>query len=52
MISTRAPKELRDRVGGDGFTVLVEAPFVVVGDEAPKQVQAHRDRLPAPQRSR
>ena len=31
--------ELRDKHGKDGFTVLVEGPFVVVGDESPAMVK-------------
>jgi hypothetical protein len=34
-------KDVRDRVGKDGFTVLVEAPFVIVGNEAPAAVKSH-----------
>jgi hypothetical protein len=30
---------LRERLAGAGFTVVVEAPFVVVGDETPRQVK-------------
>ncbi len=33
--------DLKTRVGKDGFTVLVEAPFVIVGDEAPAAVKSH-----------
>jgi hypothetical protein len=32
---------LKDRVGKDGFTVVVEAPFVVLGDESPAMVKQH-----------
>ncbi len=32
--------ELAARLKGQGFTVVVEAPFVVVGDEAPAKVRA------------
>nr|HEX4315153.1 DUF1570 domain-containing protein [Kofleriaceae bacterium] len=39
-LETRA-KELRDRVGGDGFTVIVEAPFVVLGNESAGAVKSH-----------
>lgn len=36
-------EELRRRYAGVGFTVLVEAPFVVVGDEAAPQVARHAE---------
>lgn len=36
---TRA-SELRTQLEGKGFTVVVEAPFVIVGDESPKRVQS------------
>jgi hypothetical protein len=39
-LETRA-KELRKKLDGEGFTVLVEAPFVVIGDEAPATVRHH-----------
>lgn len=32
---------LRDKYSKDGFTVLVEGPFVVVGDDAPARVKKH-----------
>lgn len=31
---------LQDKLRGRGFTVLVEAPFVVIGDESPKKVRS------------
>src|SRR6476659_7446857 len=31
--------ELREELAGKGYTVVVEAPFVVVGDEAPRKVK-------------
>lgn len=37
-------EQLRQRHAGRGFTVLVEAPFVVVGDEAAEAVQRRCDR--------
>ncbi|MCY1063622.1 hypothetical protein OV090_02550 [Nannocystis sp. RBIL2] len=36
--------ELRERHAGRGFTVLVEPPFVVIGDESPADVQRRADR--------
>ena len=38
---------LEKKLAGQGYTVVVEPPFVVIGDEAPAQVKTHRDRLPA-----
>ncbi len=38
-LDTRA-SELRKELEGKGFTVVVEAPFVIVGDESPKKVQS------------
>ena len=32
---------LRDKYGKEGFTVLVEGPFVVLGDESPARVKKH-----------
>jgi hypothetical protein len=32
---------LRERLGGDGYTILVEDPFVVVGEAHPEQVEAY-----------
>jgi hypothetical protein len=37
-LETRAT-ELRDRLHGQGYTVLIEAPFVVIGDSPPGEVQ-------------
>jgi hypothetical protein len=34
---------LRERLEGQGFTVVVESPFVVVGDEAPSRVRKHAE---------
>jgi len=31
--------ELRDELEGKGYTVVVEAPFVVIGDESPRKVR-------------
>jgi hypothetical protein len=39
-LETRA-KELRKKLDGQGFTVLVERPFVVIGDESPATVKHH-----------
>ncbi|MFZ6177496.1 hypothetical protein [Nannocystis pusilla] len=36
--------ELRERHADRGFTVLVEPPFVVIGDESPAEVQRRADR--------
>jgi hypothetical protein len=36
--------QLRERHAGRNFTVLVESPFVVLGDEAPAQVRRRADR--------
>jgi hypothetical protein len=33
-------RELREKVPAIGFTILVQPPFVVLGDEAPEQVRA------------
>jgi len=32
--------ELQKKLAGQGYTVVVEAPFVVIGDESPKKVQS------------
>ena len=32
---------LRERLDGRGFTIVVEAPFVVIGDESPATVKKH-----------
>lgn len=32
--------ELKKQLAGQGFTVIVDAPFVIVGDESPKRVQS------------
>jgi hypothetical protein len=32
--------ELQRKLAGQGYTIVVEAPFVVIGDESPKKVQS------------
>jgi hypothetical protein len=38
---TRRRAALEARLGGDGFTIVVEPPFVVIGDESPATVRHH-----------
>ena len=44
--------ELKDKLAGQGYTVFVEEPFVIVGDSPGTRGEADRDALPAPHQPR